>query len=48
MIRFILGLIVVMGAMGGLENDPNASVLACLAIAGVGLGMMYFGTQKLR
>jgi hypothetical protein len=48
MIRFILGLIVVMGAMGGLENDPEAPILVLLAIAGIGLTLMYFGTKKLR
>ncbi len=39
MIRFIVGLMVVYGAVGTLDVDPNASLLAqsLLAIAGLAL-----------
>lgn len=39
MIRFIVGLMVVYGAVGTLDADPNASLLAqsLLAIAGLAL-----------
>ena len=47
MIRFVLGLVIVMGAMGGMD-DPENSLLLLLAVAGVGLALMYFGTAKMR
>ena len=47
MIRFIVGLIVVMGAMGGMD-DPENSLLLLLGVAGVGLALMYFGTEKMK
>lgn len=46
MIRFIVGLLVVLGAVGGMEDPANA-LLPNLAIAVAGLAMMYFGTNKL-
>jgi hypothetical protein len=47
MIRFIVGLIVVMGAVGGME-DPENSLLILMGIAGVGLALMYFGSEKMK
>ena len=47
MIRFIVGLIVVMGAVGGMDAPEN-SLLALMGIAGVGLALMYFGTEKMK
>ena len=46
MIRFILGLIITMGAVGGME-DPSANLLASVALASVGLFLMYMGTNKM-
>jgi hypothetical protein len=46
MIRFIVGLLVVFGAVGGMEDPANA-LLPNVAIAIVGLALMYFGTNKL-
>jgi hypothetical protein len=48
MIRFVLGLVIVMGAVGTLDIDPEANVLLQTALAGVGLALMYFGTQKMK
>ena len=46
MIRFILGLIITMGAVGGME-DPANPLLLNIAVAAVGLSLMYFGTNKM-
>ena len=47
MIRFIVGLIIVMGAMGGMD-DPENSLLLLMGIAGLGLALMYFGTERMK
>ena len=47
MIRFVLGLVIVMGAVGGMDAPEN-SLLALLGIAGVGLALMYFGAEKMK
>lgn len=46
MIRFIVGLLVVFGAVGGMEDPANA-LLPNIAITIVGLALMYFGANKL-
>ena len=48
MIRFIVGLVIVMGAVGTLDIDPEANVLLQTALAGVGLALMYFGSEKMK
>jgi hypothetical protein len=47
MIRFIVGLIVVMGAVDGMDAPEN-SLLLLMGIAAVGLGLMYFGSEKMK
>ena len=47
MIRFILGLVIVMGAVGGMD-EPENSLLLLAGIAGLGLALMYFGSEKLK
>ena len=47
MIRFILGLVIVLGAVGGMD-EPENSLLLLMGIAAVGLGLMYFGTEKMK
>ena len=47
MIRFILGLVIVLGAVGGME-EPENSLLLLMGIAAVGLTLMYFGTEKMK
>jgi hypothetical protein len=47
MIRFIVGLIVVMGAAGGMD-DPENSLLTLMGVAAIGLGLMYFGAEKMK
>jgi hypothetical protein len=40
LIRITVGLLLVMGALGGMEQQPEAPLLAQTAIAVVGLGLM--------
>ena len=47
MIRFILGLVIVFGAVGGMDDQEN-SLLVLMGIAGVGLTLMYFGAEKMK
>jgi hypothetical protein len=47
MIRFIVGLIIVMGAVGGME-EPENSLLILMGVAGLGLYLMYAGSEKMK
>jgi hypothetical protein len=47
MIRFILGLVIVLGAVGGME-EPENSLLILMGVAAVGLALMYFGSEKMK
>lgn len=47
MIRFILGFLIVFGAVGGMEN-PEAPLLPLVLFAAIGLFLMYFGSNKLK
>lgn len=47
MIRFLIGLLVVMGAMGGLDN-PESPLLLLVGTAIIGLFLMYSGTNALK
>jgi len=47
MIRFIVGLIVVLGAVGGMD-EPENSLTLLVGIAAVGLALMYFGSEKMK
>jgi hypothetical protein len=47
MIRFITGLIIVLGAVGGME-EPENSLLILMGVAAVGLGLMYLGSEKMK
>lgn len=44
-IRVFVGLLIVFGAVGGL--DANENVLACTALAAAGLLMMYSGVKAM-
>ena len=47
MIRFVVGLVIVMGAVGGMDAPEN-SLLVLMGIAGLGLALMYFGSEKMK
>jgi hypothetical protein len=48
MIRFIVGLLVVMGAVGGIDNATDGELLPLLGLAIIGMLLMYFGTEKMK
>lgn len=45
MIRFILGLLLVMGVAGGIDNATDMELVYLLGIAGIGFLLMYFGSR---
>jgi hypothetical protein len=47
MIRFIAGLMLVFGAVGGMDNGTDAELPLQLLLAVGGLVLMYFGTNKM-
>jgi hypothetical protein len=47
MIRVIFGLLVVLGAVGGMDNAPDSQLPLLLVIAAVGLVSMYFGSKSI-
>jgi hypothetical protein len=47
MIRFVVGLLIVFGAVGGIENAPaDSTLLGEIAIAMVGLSLMWWTVTK--
>jgi len=47
MFRLGIGFLLVMGAVGGIDNDPTASLLLLTAIAVLGLGLMHSGVHSI-
>jgi len=47
MIRFMFGLLLCFGAVGGLDTDPDAPVLVLTLIAIIGLGLMHSGVHAI-
>lgn len=50
MIRLAIGFLLVFGAVGGMDAQPLASTAVFasqIALAVIGLVLMYFGTQKI-
>jgi hypothetical protein len=49
MIRFLIGFLLVFGAVGGMDADPEGvNFTAQMIAAVVGLVLMYFGTRKMQ
>ena len=49
MIRFVIGLLMVYGAVGGMDADPAGTNFAAqIGLAMLGLALMYFGSRKLQ
>jgi hypothetical protein len=46
-IRTLIGLIIVIGAAGGLDNATDAQLIPLVAIAGLGLYAMYSGVKAM-
>jgi len=47
MIRVIVGLLIVFGAVGGMDNATDSELLPLLALAVLGLTSMYYGVRKI-
>lgn len=47
MIRAILGFLIVFGSVGGIDNASDAQLTPLIAMAIIGLTMMYFGVEKM-
>jgi hypothetical protein len=47
-IRTIAGLIITIGAAGGLDTATNAQLIPCIAIAAVGLAIMASGVSAMK
>ena len=47
MIRVIFGLLVTLGAAGGMDNATDAQLPLLIGIAAVGLVTMYFGSKSI-
>jgi hypothetical protein len=49
MMRFVFGLLLVFGAVGGMDADPEGiNFAAQMSIAMLGLFLMFLGTRKIR
>ena len=46
MIRFVIGLFLIMGGVGGLEQD-TATITQALITCGIGLGFMFWALPKI-
>jgi hypothetical protein len=47
MIRAILGFFLVFGSVGGMDNASDAQLTPLIALAIIGLTLMYFGVEKI-
>lgn len=47
-IRFIVGLLMVFGAAGGIDNATDAQLLPLIGIAAIGLFSMYSGSKAMK
>lgn len=47
-IRAIVGLLVVFGAAGGIDNATNEQLLTLILVAAAGLGLMASGTAAMQ
>lgn len=48
MLRIILGFFLLYGAVGSLDHDPTFPVIGALAIAALGLILMFFGVNSIK
>jgi hypothetical protein len=48
MIRFVVGLFVVFGAVGGMDNATDAQLLPLFGLALIGCALMYFGSERMK
>ena len=48
MIRFVIGLLLVFGAVGGMDNATDVELYPLFGLALVGVALMYFGSEKMK
>ena len=48
MIRFLIGFLVVFGAVGGIDTATDSQLLTLVVVAAVGLALMASGSGKVR
>lgn len=46
-IRLAVGFLIVFSSVGGMENNPDASLLTLISVAVVGLLLMFSGTKAM-
>lgn len=47
-IRLVVGFFLVFGAVGGMDHNPEASLPTLIALAVVGLFLMFSGTKAMK
>jgi hypothetical protein len=47
-IRMIVGFLIVFGAVGSIEIDPNANLMIEMILAGAGLALMFSGVNAMK
>jgi len=47
-IRMIVGFLIVFGAVGSIEIDPNANLMIEMILAGAGLALLFSGVNAMK
>lgn len=47
-IRMLVGFLIVFGAVGSIEVDPNANLMIEMILAGAGLALMFSGINAMK
>jgi hypothetical protein len=47
-IRMLVGFLIVFGAVGSIEIDPNANLMLEMILAGAGLALMFSGVNAMK
>jgi hypothetical protein len=47
-IRMIVGFLIVFGAVGSIEIDPNANLMLEMILAGAGLALLFSGVNAMK
>lgn len=47
-IRMLVGFLIVFGAVGSIEIDPNANLMIEMILAGAGLALMFSGINAMK
>jgi hypothetical protein len=47
-IRMLVGFLIVFGAVGSIEVDPNANLMVEMILAGAGLALLFSGVNAMK